>query len=389
MDAVLTRATASTMAMDALGDMLDNSIEKGGLTDNESNVINLCFEQMGNDFPRIRRNLRTANESVADRRVLSMEMLQDINVSSSQAVKQIVTSMGAVNDWLDKVLTHLQHHEFELKAKISTQRAAVAKIKDRDLVPEGGFTYRSIMRNLSIGNSISKAGIPLALKEFFEKIHQIRTSVKSNGFAELLRYMESFEVTGNELDDQKALDMIFGLSQDYLRTLLPAEAKTERHGIEPKEGRLLLVDNHIYIGGKMFYSYAPVTVSGGTNTVTSGVVRTTIGKLDLKEKIPYLSARECDSLLDAVQIHLDYYRDAEAFRQVNVALIRIMKKMAAQYQSAKRSRKDKIDTKPYVVILNMAAGLQYGIHIKAMNHADSACTAAINYVANSTRTHLK
>lgn len=335
--------------------------------------------------------LRPAMEGYTDAslEVLSAVTLEGLEELSRDKAKDIIKGSQSVMDWLYKVLDHLHETTQGFLAEVGEYEHRLKQLfmhvrqkPEHWPVPPGTFVYKSIPRNLSWHGKIDPKTLPEHLDSFLNKTYEIRHSTESPQFKELLEVMDKFESTSDKEANAKALDEVFASLQDYLFTILRTSTRGGLKDLEEIEGRVLMFDSKEYLSGHRFYAYAPVELSGAAGIVTSGIVRED-GDTELKQELPYLKPTDCLKVLEVVKHHLHDYDDVERFKIATAHLRDLQTKFMAKYSSASRMRKDPVDPKPYVALMNIAAGLVYGMHVKALNKSVSVITAALRYVSKS------
>lgn len=335
--------------------------------------------------------LRPAMEGFteASMEVLAAVTMEGLEELTRDKAKDIIKGSQSVMDWLYKVLDHLHETTEGFLAEVGEYEHRLQQVmkgirthKDSWNAAKGGFVYKSIPRNLSWHGKVEPAEIPKHLDAFLSKAYKIRLSCNSPEFHELLKEMDHFEATSDKEATTKALDEVFVALKDYLKTILPDSTKGPLKGLEEIEGRVLMYDPTEYLSGHRFYAYAPDDVVGAGGIVTSGINREDEDS-DLKQELPYLRPKEMLAILEVVKTHLHDYDDVERFKLATAHLRELQTKFMAKYSSATRKRKDPVDPKPYVALMNIAAGLVYGMHVKALNKSVSVITAALRYVSKS------
>jgi cytochrome c556 len=335
--------------------------------------------------------LRPAMEGFteASMEVLAAITMEGLEELSRDKAKDIIKGSQSVMDWLYKVLDHLHETTDGFLAEVGEyeHRLHQVMLHVRTHVnawpaAKGGFVYKSIPRNLSWKGKVDAGEIPKHLDEFLSKAYKIRQSCDSPQFHDLLKSMDTFEATPDKEATTKALDEVFTTLKDYLRTILPNSTSGPLKGLEEIEGRVLMYDPTEYLSGHRFYAYAPDDVVGAGGIVSSGISRED-DESDLKQELPFLRPKEMLAILEVVKKHLHDYDDVERFKLATAHLRELQTKFMAKYASASRKRKDPVDPKPYVALMNIAAGLVYGMHVKALNKSVSVITAALRYVSKS------
>lgn len=326
--------------------------------------------------------LRPAMEGYTDASldVLSAVTLEGLEELSRDKAKDIIKGSQSVMDWLYKVLDHLHETTEGFLSEVGEYEHRLKNFKGG--AAKGSFVYKSIPRNLSWKGKVDAGEMPKHLDAFLSKAYQIRHSTESPQFKELIEVMDRFEATSNEEQNTKSLDEVFTTLKDYLQIILPDSTANALKDLEAIEGRVLMYDPGEYLSGHRFYAYAPTEMSGASGIVTSGIVREDTDA-ELKQELPYLKPADCLKILEVVKHHLHDYDDVERFKVATAHLRELQTKFMAKYSSASRKRKDPVDPKPYVALMNIAAGLVYGMHVKALNKSVSVITAALRYVSKS------
>lgn len=302
---------------------------------------------------------------------ISMEEVRDY---SPRAVGFIATDAASINEWLVKSLDHLDERMEEygsMARSFDEQARHLAKTKT-----EGGFAYRSIMRNLSTGNSVNNTTLAVELDKFLTKIQSILSYGTGSEFQKLLSLIQSYE-----LGEEGKLEAIFAASRAYYRTMLPSNSSKEIYGLQMHEGRELWLDRTVYLGGKVFYSYTPTELSESSGSLWSGFVRTTKSDLDLKTEVPFLTKAQCQAVSKTLQRHATGLLKAKAYQHTAEELLALARALNRKYVQARKQRKQ--STKPLILLMNMVVSHLYGIQVKAINQAEGTYKAALKYVAKS------
>lgn len=368
----VNRTTTSLMALESLHEVIRDI---SSCTPLQGALINQVLNNIQNDHPGLYLDAPSGAAGLT-------AVMEDIEAFSAKAASTIVISSKEVNQWIGKIVDHLEEDAKALEERLS-KLGGELKSLDANVRPTGSFQYRSIMRNLCIGLKIDQSKIGVEADAFLTKMLQIRNSINSPQFNTMAGILESFVMTGDKEKDDAEIQRVFEHVENYLNTFLPRTRDGNFYSLEIGDGRKLRVDPRTYIGGKVIYSFVPSDISGGADTVTSGVLRTTIEKIDLKADIPYLSMRECADVLDHVASHIQRYKISTGFKETTARLTKAIEYFSRKHYGALRQRKRGVDPRAYVVMMNIASGFLYGLHIKALSQTSSVIGACLKYVEKS------
>ncbi len=304
---------------------------------------------------------------------ISLEEVQDY---SSKAVNFITTDAKAISEWLVKSLDHLDVRAEEYVAKTTEfekRLAALSKTKT-----DGVFTYRSIVRNLTVDGKIQPDKLAVELDKFLTKIQSIFDFSAGSDFKSVLRHLQGFELSQGDTDTVQG---VFKASRAFYKAFLPSRQNKEIYDLAMREGRELWMDKTIYLGGKVFYAYTPTDLSDTPGFLWSGFVRTTKADLDLKTEIPYLSKAQCQAVSKVLRRHAGGLIKAKKHQEVVQELLQTLESLKQKYAKAKR-KKD-TDARPLILMMNLVVSHLYGIQIKAINQAEGTYKAALKYIEKS------
>lgn len=304
---------------------------------------------------------------------ISLEEVQDY---SSKAVNFILADAKAISEWLVKSLDHLDQRaeEYVTKAEEFEKRLSALSVTKTN----GVFTYRSIVRNLTVDGKIQPAVLAVELDKFLVKIQSIFDYSAGNDFKTLLKHLQGFEMSQGNPD---MLPDVFKASRAFYKAFLPSRQNKEIHDLAMREGRELWMDKTVYLGGKVFYAYTPTDLSETPGFLWSGFVRTTKADLDLKTEIPYLTKAQCVAVSKTLRRHAGGLIKAKQHRVVVEELLAIIERLRQKYTQAKR-KKD-VDARTYILLMNLVVSHLYGIQIKAINQAEGTYKAALKYIEKS------
>lgn len=321
--------------------------------------------------------------------VTSYYTVEELNDLTRDKAKDIVKGSQSVIDWLFHILDHLHETIEKIQADVGELdhriHGAIHGIRTPLAswnAPKGTFVYKSIPRNLSWKQKVNPKLIPEHLDSFLHKAYAVRSSVEDPKFKTLLDSLGSFKSTTDEAENDKALKAVFKELKAYLKTILPDTTSNALAHLEKIEGRELMYDPTAYIADHRFYAYVPTDAEGAVATVTSGIVRID-QEANLNQELTYLRPKEALDILEVIRGHLHDFNDADKFKVASTHLRQLQTELFEKYSKAKRQRKDHVDPKPYVMLMNIAGGLLYGMHVKALNKSVSVMTAALRYVSKS------
>ncbi len=302
--------------------------------------------------------------------------MEEVSDYSAKSVAFILADATSIQDWLNKSLEHIRQRVGEYVDRCEDFEQRLRNVKRTKV--QGSFNYRSVVRNLAVGQTVNPAILPAELGKFFIKAKDIQEAGASEAFSKLLDAVDAFRATG---DDEDKLKAIFKLSEAYHKTILPSKQNKDIYGLQVVEGREIWMDRTVYVGGRVFYAYTPTELTTNSGSLWSGFVRTTKADLDLKAEVPYLSKSECLQLCKVLRHHAKDFSKSNEYQAVAARLLSLIRSLEIRYSQISKQRK--ISTKPYVLLMNLAVSHLYGIQIKTINQVEGVYKATLRYIETS------